>query len=67
MKTKKVREPVPFKLIYTPCCRTLLCFINHRMPNYCSECGERLLALKKNPEAIIFSDDNAWLEHEEMK
>ena len=62
----KVREPVPFTLIYTPCCHTLLCYVNHRMPNYCSECGARLFAMKNNPESILFRDQNAWISHEEM-
>jgi hypothetical protein len=33
--------------------------------NYCSECGTRLGALKHNPEAILFTDDNAGLKYTE--
>jgi hypothetical protein len=59
----KVFERVRFTLIVTPCCHTMLCYVNPRMPNYCSECGERLFAMKKNPEAILFTDYDAQLKY----
>lgn len=59
----KVNERVRFSMIHTPCCHTLLCHVNPRMPNYCPECGERLFALKKSPESILFRDDNAMLSY----
>lgn len=34
-------EVVPFRLIHTECCRTLLCWVNPRLPSYCPECGKR--------------------------
>lgn len=61
----RVYERVRFTLINTPCCHTLLCYVNPRMPNYCSECGARLFAMKNNPEAILFRDDNAGLKYKE--
>jgi len=61
----KTYERVVFTLINTPCCHTLLCYVNPRMPNYCSECGARLYAMKRNPEAILFRDDNAGLRYKE--
>lgn len=57
-------ERVTFRLIHTPCCHTLLCFVNPRLPTYCSECGKRLyLTLKMHPEYILFTDDNAQLKY----
>lgn len=61
----KTYERVLFTLIQTPCCHTLLCYVNPRMPNYCSECGTRLFAMKRNPEAILFRDENAGLKYTE--
>lgn len=61
----KTYERVRFALIDTPCCHTLLCYVNPRMPNYCSECGQRIFALKHNPEAILFRDDTAELKYTE--
>lgn len=58
-------ERVPFRLIHTPCCGTLLCYVNHRLPNYCSECGTHIYADVR--EAIIISDPNATLKYEEKR
>jgi hypothetical protein len=33
---------VEFRLIQTPCCSTLLCWVNPRIPNYCPECGKHI-------------------------
>lgn len=53
---------IKFRLIQTPCCSTLLCFVNPRLPNYCSECGARIfMLLKQHPEHILVTDDNAQL------
>lgn len=54
-------ERVTFRLIITPCCHTMLCYVNPRLPNYCSECGERLMGRVR--EAIQFTDDNAQLKY----
>lgn len=62
----KVYERVRFTLIQTPCCHTLLCYVNPRMPNYCSECGAKMFAeLKSHPECILLRDDNAGLKYSE--
>lgn len=67
-KTVLHNERVIFRLIHTPCCMTLLCFVNPRLPNYCSECGARLYALiKANPAVILVSDDNAWLKYSDIE
>lgn len=59
-------ERVKFRLLQTPCCHTLLCYVNPRLPNYCSECGERLYAkIKANPAVILIADDDAWLKYHE--
>ena len=47
-------EFVPFRLINTPCCNILLCWVNPRLPNYCPECGVRVfMQIKLNPECVI--------------
>lgn len=55
----KTKERVPFRLIVTPCCNTQLCYVNPRLPNYCSECGARILATVR--ECIVVSDPDAFL------
>jgi hypothetical protein len=62
----KVSERVIFSILSTPCCHTLLCWVNPRMPNYCPECGERFAGglRRGHPEAILFTDDEAMLRHE---
>ena len=57
---KRNSEKVLFTLIQTPCCHTLLCWVNPRMPNYCPECGKRIM-LKKRGSHIIHQDDDARL------
>ena len=41
-------ERVHFRLIEMPCCHTLYCHINPRLPNYCPECGKRCYAEVKS-------------------
>lgn len=60
MAKKPTNTRVPFRLIQTPCCHTLLCYVNPRLPNYCSECGERIYAKLKTGEGILVSSP-AWL------
>lgn len=36
-------EQVPFRLLRMPCCHTLICWVNPRRPNYCPECGTRII------------------------
>ncbi len=58
----KRHERVKFRLIYTPCCATLLCWVNPRLPNYCPECGSTILAkLRHDPTRILVTDHNAEL------
>lgn len=53
------QERVHFRFIVTPCCSTALCYVNPRLPNYCSECGTRIITQVR--ECIMISDENAWL------
>lgn len=64
---KNASERVTFTLIHTPCCHTILCYVNPRMPNYCSECGERFPGgiHRSHPQSILFRDDNAWLKYQD--
>jgi len=57
------REKVHFRLIQTPCCSSLLCYVNPRLPSYCSECGKPMLARLRTTHAenILISDESAWL------
>jgi hypothetical protein len=52
-------QRVPFRLIQTPCCSTLLCWVNPRFPSHCPECGTFIFATVKG--CVLVSDDNAWL------
>lgn len=52
-------ERVPFRLLQTPCCGTLLCWVNHRLPTYCPECGKHVFQDIKG--CILQSDPNAVL------
>jgi len=40
--SKPINEVVQFRLLHMPCCKTLICWVNPRRPNYCPECGERV-------------------------
>jgi hypothetical protein len=51
---------VPFRLIQTPCCSTLLCWVNPRLPNYCPECGQHIF-LKLKFEGLVPEARDAWL------
>lgn len=54
-------ERVHFRLIQTPCCHTVLCYVNPRLPNYCSECGKSIF--KDVRAGILGNDDNAILKY----
>jgi DNA-directed RNA polymerase subunit RPC12/RpoP len=60
----KINERVHFRLIRMPCCGTLSCWVNHRLANYCPECGERVFAkLKTQGDYILVSDQHALLKY----
>lgn len=40
----KTREKIEFRLIRTPCCGHLLCWVNPRLPSHCPECGTMILS-----------------------
>ena len=54
-----ITERVPFRLIQTPCCSTLLCWVNPRFPTYCPECGKHVY--REIRGCVVASDDNALL------
>jgi len=56
----KSYEKVKFKLIQTPCCGHLLCWVNPRYPSYCPCCGVNIFAEVKRH--VMHSDDEAILE-----
>lgn len=55
----RVSERVNFRLIETPCCHTLLCYVNHRFPNYCSECGQYIFPVVRG--CVLIEDADATL------
>jgi len=61
MPKQQLNERVSFALILMPCCGTQLCYVNTRLPTYCSECGEKVFARIK--ESILFRDENAFLKY----
>lgn len=59
-------ERVRFQLLTTPCCHTMLCWVNPRLPNYCPECGKAIW-LCHHREHVVFTDDEATLRYKEPK
>lgn len=55
-------ERVHFRFLITPCCHSQLCYVNPRLPNYCSECGTPIMAEVKS--CITAEDDNAILKYD---
>lgn len=58
-----VNENVIFRLIKTPCCGSLQCHVNHRLPNYCSECGRLIHLELLHGDCILVTDRDAWLKY----
>lgn len=58
-------ERIPFRLLVMQCCGTMLCYVNHRLPMYCSGCGKRVYPEVKGWIAI--SDPDAFLTYDETK
>lgn len=57
-----VNERVRFRLIQTPCCGQLLCWVNPRLPTHCPECGTSIYSkLRFEQGHILFEDEDAWL------
>lgn len=54
-------ERAHFRLIRTPCCSTLLCWVNPRLPNYCPECGQRTYPEVRG--GVLTSDENATIRY----
>lgn len=54
-------ERVHFRLIQAPCCGTLLCWVNPRLPNYCPECGQFIIPTVRGH--VLESDDQAWIKY----
>jgi hypothetical protein len=62
-----MRTLAKFRLIQTPCCEQLLCWVNPRLPNHCPECGKFIYADLKHhkPERILETHETAWIIWEE--
>lgn len=69
-KPNKITETIIFRLIVTPCCGQMLCWVNHRLPNYCPECGSKVFVqLKMDNEREHFKiwDEQAELIYHDRK
>lgn len=55
----KTHERVMFRLIQTPCCKALLCWVNPRLPNNCPECGKFIYPEVRS--GVLMLDENAML------
>ena len=58
-ESKGSTERVPFRLIQTPCCGQLLCWVNPRLPNCCPECGTRIYPQVRS--CVLVHDEQATL------
>jgi hypothetical protein len=60
-----MKTPVKFRLIQMPCCGQMLCWVNPRLPNYCPECAQPVLAQLRyhRPECILETHEDAWLNY----
>lgn len=52
-------ERVTFRLIQTPCCMSLLCWVNPRLPSHCPECGKGIYPAVKS--CVLVHDPDATL------
>ncbi len=55
----RTTEVVPFRLLRMPCCGTLLCWVNPRLPSHCTECGKMIYPEIKS--CVLHRDDGATL------
>jgi hypothetical protein len=54
-------ERIHFRLLQTPCCNSLLCWVNPRLPTYCPECATRIYPeIRSN---VLMDDDKAILKY----
>lgn len=60
---KPFNSHVHFRMFQMPCCSVLICWVNSRLPNFCSECGQRVYAQVKSGTYTI-TDCAAWLRAE---
>lgn len=59
LESSPTTERVPFRLIQTPCCETLLCWVNPRLPNACPECGKSIYPQVRS--CVLVHDPDATL------
>lgn len=53
-----MNEQVIFRYIVMPCCHHQVCWVNPRLPNYCPECGENIMARVRE---AVYVEAPAWL------
>jgi hypothetical protein len=66
MNKPATTEKVPFRLLQMPCCKTLICWVNPRLPSHCPECGGFVLQFLRSGEGVLDSR-TGWLRIEEEK
>ena len=59
MVPQPTTERVPFRLLETPCCSQLFCWVNPRLPIYCPECGTHIYPQVRS--CVHYHDDRAIL------
>jgi DNA-directed RNA polymerase subunit RPC12/RpoP len=67
MKHNATNERINFRLIQTPCCGTLLCWINPRLPSHCPECGKTILMRLRQEGEHILVNREGWLKLEAVQ
>lgn len=61
----QITERIVFRLVQTPCCEALLCWVNPRLPNYCPECGKFVFPTIKG--CVLATDDEAFLKYDSKR
>lgn len=54
-------ERVHFRVMICPLCSFVMCWVNPRFPNYCSECGEHIYPQIKS--CVTVDDNDSWLKY----
>lgn len=66
-KNEFITEFTKFRLLTTPCCHTILCWVNPRMPNFCPECGTRVYSeMKTNREKYVLQECDVMIKMVEL-
>jgi hypothetical protein len=62
-----VSEVIPFRRFHLPCCDYDLCWMTHKYPTHCPNCGQHCYMRLKNDEFTTDKDDNAWIKYKSKR